>query len=415
MTAGIYATGLSKQPPVLALDFDGVICASSGESSVSSIFATKGFWAIPTNEDSAALGELIRKIVDAVRPIVETGFENMLIVRYVYESYDASNTSFQENTTQYILSNWGPTLRDELIAKYGSSKEELVTIFGAARDKMISDNLTYWVGLNAIYPGAQEAMKSLPAVGDDDECEFNEIAEEDMLSTFGDIECGKFDVISREVMYQRLFIVTTKQGRFVREILESNGIYLINTEGASNSKRWPHGYSSSLAASSNLFDLDNAYGSKINVLLELTKRLEAARLTPAAAAEAKEAAVECMMDAVGCDDTVEGIEDVPTTIHFVEDRYETLQGVIQYNADHANELGHVKLYLAEWGYNTPRYELIHACSCTTLYNTVQHYTTTIPHYTTLYHTVPHYTTLYHSIPYTLYPNTLTMGQEKRME
>jgi hypothetical protein len=36
------------------------------------------------------------------------------------------------------------------------------------------------------------------------------------------------------------------------------------------------------------------------------------------------------------------------TIHFVEDRYETLVGII----DQAPALINVKLYLVDWGYNT---------------------------------------------------------------
>jgi hypothetical protein len=346
-------TGENKKD-VLALDFDGVVCASSGESSVSSIRATRHVWQIPPKDCPSNLEAMIQKIVNDVRPIVETGFENMLLVRYIYESYDESNASYQDKMTKFILSNWNAALRDELIQKYGSSKNELVDIFGAARDKMIKENITHWVGLNTIYPGVQRAMTVCCSQDDEaneDECEFSGIAKDEMFKTFGDLTCDKISAIANDDLFKKLFIVTTKQGRFVREILESNNIFIINKNGEPNSARSVHDYSSSLAANSNIFDLDNVYGSKINVLLELTKRLEGAKNIIDLSED--EAEAQCAVDAITCEDVL-GV-DLPedrATIHFVEDRYETLVGVIKHNEANDNELGHVKLYLADWGYNT---------------------------------------------------------------
>ena len=39
-------------------------------------------------------------------------------------------------------------------------------------------------------------------------------------------------------------------------------------------------------------------------------------------------------------------------IHFVEDRYETLLSIIRHNSETNGSLSHVRLYLADWGYNT---------------------------------------------------------------
>ena len=86
---------------ILALDFDGVVCASSVESSFSSIIAAENFWPeacqilkardakssyspIETEAHDSTF-RMVRSAVDKLRPIVETGFENMLLVRAILE------------------------------------------------------------------------------------------------------------------------------------------------------------------------------------------------------------------------------------------------------------------------------------------------------------------------------------------
>ena len=48
------------------------------------------------------------------------------------------------------MKKWSPIYRDELICKYGTSKEELVTYFGKIRDDLIAEDLQAWVGLNKV-------------------------------------------------------------------------------------------------------------------------------------------------------------------------------------------------------------------------------------------------------------------------
>lgn len=48
------------------------------------------------------------------------------------------------------MDKWSPAYRDELLTKYGTTKEELVTFFGKVRDDLIAENLDAWVGLNKV-------------------------------------------------------------------------------------------------------------------------------------------------------------------------------------------------------------------------------------------------------------------------
>jgi hypothetical protein len=121
---------------IIALDFDGVICASSEESSYSSIIATERYWKSNFHElPDEKNFKTIQKIVSELRPIIETGYENMLVARYSWdkilnENWDNSldeekiNNLFRSTVINEIQSNWNQTFRDDLILNY-----ETTTVF----------------------------------------------------------------------------------------------------------------------------------------------------------------------------------------------------------------------------------------------------------------------------------------------
>jgi hypothetical protein len=155
-----------------------------------------------------------------------------------------------------------------------------------------------WISLNGLYPTVAETLQSI----------------------------SQKYAQSETYLHSNLFIVTTKQERFVKAILEKNAIHIINSNGITNSAVASSTPTTTTTPStfSNIFDLDNIYGSKIKVLLELTNRIMAAN----------------------SNDSSSKKNSIPT-IHFVEDRFETLINVLEHGG-----LEHVQLYLADWGYNT---------------------------------------------------------------
>ncbi len=114
-----YLSVISKQ--LLALDFDGVICASSEESSFSSIIAAKSVWPeifTSLNKESKDF-KILQKSIKMLRPVIETGYENMLIARYLYE-----NNLF----TTGLNIKWDSSLRDHLIKQYNIPKVRFIII-----------------------------------------------------------------------------------------------------------------------------------------------------------------------------------------------------------------------------------------------------------------------------------------------
>ncbi|CAN0459917.1 unnamed protein product, partial [Ectocarpus sp. 12 AP-2014] len=84
----------ARKDNVFAFDFDGVICNSQGESSRSGFRALRALWpeiagALRTKDggqkdSNDAPAWIVDKMKD-LRPIVETGYENILLVRLLIE------------------------------------------------------------------------------------------------------------------------------------------------------------------------------------------------------------------------------------------------------------------------------------------------------------------------------------------
>ncbi|CAM8974466.1 hypothetical protein QQ045_030429 [Rhodiola kirilowii] len=237
-----------------ALDFDGVICDSCGESSHSAVKAAKVRWPDLFEDVDSSLEDWIVDQMHVVRPVVETGYENLLLVRLLMEIRRPAirKSSVSEGLTiDGILANWAK-LKPVIMNEWGEERDPLIDLFGKIRDEWIDSDLTTWIGANRLYPGVADALK---------------------------------------FAYSRVYIVTTKQGRFADALLKE-------LAGVSLPPERIYGLGS---------------GPKVEVLKQLQKKPEH-----------------------------QGLK-----LHFVEDRLATLKNVIK-----EPELDGWNLYLGDWGYNT---------------------------------------------------------------
>eukprot|EP00752_Nemacystus_decipiens_P005663 g5125.t1 len=177
---------------VFAFDFDGVICNSQGESSRSGFRAVETLWPEMTEQLRAKHGgkkgdDAPAWIVDKMRelrPIVETGYENILLVRLLIEERLGIRTMYP---SEALFEVWGPEARDELAARYGLNRDQLVDAFGSARDHWIETDFQGWLGANKFYEGIPEAITACKG---------------------------------------EVYVVTTKQSRFASALLEHAGIHV---------------------------------------------------------------------------------------------------------------------------------------------------------------------------------------------
>lgn len=88
-----------------------------------------------------------------VRPVVETGYENLLLVRLLLETRIPSirKSSVAEGlTVEGILEKWSE-LKPVIMAEWGEERDELIHLFGKVRDEWMDEDLKTWIGANR-YP-----------------------------------------------------------------------------------------------------------------------------------------------------------------------------------------------------------------------------------------------------------------------
>ncbi len=163
-----------KDTTIYVLDFDGVICDSAIETGMSGWKSASQIW----QDMSAALPD--QKLIDQfrhVRPMLETGYEAILIIRLLYLGESADT----------IINDYANKIQS-LLTSSKLDVKALKQLFGKTRDQWIENDLTDWISMNPLFSGVSEKLKRLETQG---------------------------------IWY----IVTTKQERFVQQILNS---YQIN-------------------------------------------------------------------------------------------------------------------------------------------------------------------------------------------
>lgn len=227
-----------KKNIIYALDFDGVICDSAVETAVTGWKAGLKIW----NDFNTPLPT--QSIIDKfrlVRPIMETGYEAILIIRLLY----------QGETVETLLSHYAEKIQ-QTIDTSNKDIPALKQLFGKTRDIWINEDVNDWIAMNPLFPSIAEKLQQLNMQG-------------------------------------QWFIITTKQERFVTQILNAYQIELDPDR---------------------IFGLDRKL-SKEAILTKLSAQYP------------------------------------QNVFYFVEDRLPTLLNVLA-NKD----LKAVKLFLATWGYNT---------------------------------------------------------------
>ena len=222
---------------VYALDFDGVICDSALETGQSGWKAARRIW--PDMPET--IPEEKNRQFHQIRPIIETGYEAILAMRMLHLGASVES----------IYSGHGASFQS-LMEQAQVTVDELKKLFGDTRDTWIANDRTEWVERNPLYVNMADRLAQL----------------------------GKT---------KPWYIITTKQERFVKMILQANRIDLPDDR---------------------IFGLDRKL-SKAEVLRMLRNHHPG------------------------------------QPIHFFEDRVQTLLKIEQ-----DPELQDVRLFFAPWGYNT---------------------------------------------------------------
>lgn len=159
---------------IYALDFDGVICDSAIETSITGWKAAHEIWLdIPNTPPPEKFIADFRQI----RPFLETGYEAILIMRLLEQGVSA----------RFLCDNY-TALLEQLIHSENLNISNLKKLFGATRDHWIKDNQQEWLKMNPFFDSVQQAIKNIES--------------------------------------NHWYIITTKQERFVKQILQANNVQL---------------------------------------------------------------------------------------------------------------------------------------------------------------------------------------------
>lgn len=155
-----------------ALDFDGVICDSAVETGMAGWRVARQLWTDMPEVMPDGLVARFRR----VRPVMETGYEAILIMRLLFEGM-APDTLVDAFHHQI----------ETLMIRDGLSVDDLKQIFGFTRDQWIAEDFDNWIQMNPLFDGIADKLK--------------------------------------QINTDNSFIITTKQERFVDHILSANHIH----------------------------------------------------------------------------------------------------------------------------------------------------------------------------------------------
>jgi phosphoglycolate phosphatase-like HAD superfamily hydrolase len=136
--------------PLLALDFDGVLCDSAPENAATSWRVCQRLWPRQFAGDGIPAAQIERFC--AIRPYMETGYQSILMTKLMWDGAPEA-----EYTTDFAA------LLPRLLARYALTKEQLVAEFGAERDRWLAQDEAGWLSYNRFYPGVPEVVRELLA------------------------------------------------------------------------------------------------------------------------------------------------------------------------------------------------------------------------------------------------------------
>jgi phosphoglycolate phosphatase-like HAD superfamily hydrolase len=231
---------MANSPTILALDFDGVICDGLIEYFEVSWNTYCQVW-LPN--DRTPPDDLASQFY-RLRPVIETGWEMPVLVKALVQGIEEEK----------ILQDWN-AIAQQILQADNLKSTEIGTKLDRYRDEWIASDLDGWLSRHRFYPGVIEKLEAA-------------------ISSL-----------------TKLYVVTTKEGRFAQQLLAQQGVDLPKDVIFGKEVKRP----------------------KYEILREL----------------------------------IQAEKIAPESLWFVEDRLKTLQLVKQ-----QPDLEEVKLFFADWGYNT---------------------------------------------------------------
>ncbi len=139
---------MMTKKPLVALDFDGVLCDSAPENAATAWMVCQQLWPQRFPEGPIP-AEALQKFC-AARPCMETGYQAVIITKLLQDGV----------AVEELFRDFAQRLESEMAAS-GLTKAQLVQRFGAQRDDFLRQDPAGWMGYNSFFPGATAALQTL--------------------------------------------------------------------------------------------------------------------------------------------------------------------------------------------------------------------------------------------------------------
>ncbi|KAG7356226.1 putative phosphatase [Nitzschia inconspicua] len=174
---------------VYALDFDGVLVDSAGETAQSGIRGARILWALASwiipEDDHGKMKSLIERF-RVVRPVLYVGWESIVMVKLLLDPDEGCPSNDD------ILKTFHCELKEKVMQQSGFNEFDYGQAMKVARDSWIAqDHAQDWISAHGFFEGACNAVK-------------------DYLQNFGN---------------DNIYVITTKAKDFAERLLEERGLY----------------------------------------------------------------------------------------------------------------------------------------------------------------------------------------------
>ena len=155
-------------------DFDGVVCDSCDECTVSALRTIHRLGALdqPTDTVPDYPPQWLFDKMREIRPAIEVGWQiPVLLSVFLNQQYAQEeakkNIGGDEKAAMSvpdIIANY-EQLVEEWLAKYDKTDRDMIDTFGSIRDDWIATDLNSWLDINTFYPGVAESMNHCKGEG----------------------------------------------------------------------------------------------------------------------------------------------------------------------------------------------------------------------------------------------------------
>jgi len=139
-------------------DFDGVVCDSCDECTVSAWRTCQLLNVINDNDDTNThppqwLFDKMREM----RPAIEVGWQIPVLLSVFLEQNSSSDSSSTAMSVPEIIQNYEVLVDDWLKSKHLTS-EAMIETFGKVRDDWIENDINSWLDINTFYSGISDSI-----------------------------------------------------------------------------------------------------------------------------------------------------------------------------------------------------------------------------------------------------------------